>query len=322
MRRFLVRAANLLLASFGKRIPLVVKHMATFRCNLRCEYCGLWKTKRNEMTTEQVRSAMDEFAGMGTISWNFTGGEPLMREDIGELVRHARSKGFKTTMVTNGTLVRKRLNDVKELNLIQISIDGPEEINDRIRGKGSYRKAFEGLLAAKDVGVPVRIAATVSEENAADGCAGLEFIIDQAKSIGCEIIIQPVYRDSWNRAEELNRETLLSVIGFLERERYPKLIVPRPYLSWIRRFLDGKKLRCSSGRSVVQLFPDGKLAPCYFMEHRSIDGIETGFRDAFNRLDFPDKCACLYLCYLEFAFAMSMNPFSALDYIRRYRYMR
>jgi MoaA/NifB/PqqE/SkfB family radical SAM enzyme len=275
------------------------------------------------MTTGQVKKAMDDFSDMGTISWSFTGGEPLLRGDIGELINYAKSKDFKTSMVTNGSLVKKKLDEIRNIDILQVSLDGPEHINDKLRGKGSYKRAVEGLKIARDSGIPVRVATVLLDENMADGFSGLSHVIDMAMEMGDEIIVQPVYKDPWNSVKELDKENLLISMEFLKRKKkeYGKLMIPKPYFSWVKDFIQGKKIRCSAGRSVAHLFPDGRLAPCYFMEQNSVDGLSVGFNKAFSNLKFPDNCACLYLCYMEFTFAMSLNPFSIVEYIRRWRYM-
>jgi MoaA/NifB/PqqE/SkfB family radical SAM enzyme len=95
-----------------RKVPLRVSYFCTFRCNLRCEYCGLWKTKRNEMTTEQAKSMIGDFASAGTMFWMFTGGEPMLRRDIGELVSEARGSGMVVGLVTNGTMLTRKLDEL------------------------------------------------------------------------------------------------------------------------------------------------------------------------------------------------------------------
>lgn len=95
---------GLALGRFNIRIPLRVTQEVTSRCNLRCKYCEVEGTG-NELDTPTIKAMMREFKSSGTISWGFTGGEPLLLEDIGELVSYAKKLGFITSLITNGLLL-------------------------------------------------------------------------------------------------------------------------------------------------------------------------------------------------------------------------
>src|SRR3989339_1445427 len=80
---------------FNKRVPLAVSWALTYRCNHKCSYCGLWKKETQELTAGQIFAVIDELALAGTQYIGFTGGEPLIREDIGEIIKYALSKNIK-----------------------------------------------------------------------------------------------------------------------------------------------------------------------------------------------------------------------------------
>ena len=126
-------------------------------CNLRCSHCFISCSPDNHsfwfMTRDQVRGALEEAAGMGVKEYYFTGGEPFMNNEIEGILEDALERG-PATVLTNATLFPRRR--VEELRRIQeqsryplelrVSIDGPSaEINDPIRGEGTFDRAMEGV---------------------------------------------------------------------------------------------------------------------------------------------------------------------------------
>lgn len=141
----------------------------TKACNLQCIYCyfSAGKPMGKELATEEMVLVLQDIRLLRPKRVVFTGGEPLLRRDIIELVELCKSIGFKghLCITTNGTLI----NDINVQGLvhnfheIRISIDGPEEINDAMRGKGSFQKvmrAFEYVLKAG--GDPIAFIAVTS----------------------------------------------------------------------------------------------------------------------------------------------------------------
>lgn len=127
----------------------------TNNCNLKCIHCysnaGFSYSK--ELTTKEILDIVRQAYNLGAFRIFFTGGEPFLRKDIIQILRYAKSQRFTVYISTNSTLVTK--DDLKEINTIgvdvfQVSIDGPEEINDEIRGvSGAFQKAVTALNQAK-----------------------------------------------------------------------------------------------------------------------------------------------------------------------------
>jgi MoaA/NifB/PqqE/SkfB family radical SAM enzyme len=134
----------------GARQPLSVSYTVTNRCNKKCAYCKVWDTKEKELGTEEALGIIDELGEMGCQRLGLTGGEPLLRKDIGEIIGRAKEKGIFTGLVTNGSLVPKRIEELKELDLLQVSLDGPKEVHDKHRGKGAYKEAIKAIRIARE----------------------------------------------------------------------------------------------------------------------------------------------------------------------------
>lgn len=152
----------------------------TERCTLRCRHCYQDGQSGDEMGLPEIRSVIAEVSDMlndwseahavsFSPSFNITGGEPFLRSDLFEILRELRDKGFAVFLLTNGALVsRERAKMLAELGVsgVQVSIEGPEDAHDSIRGAGSFAAAAAGVERLIDAGVPVTLNVTLSELNA------------------------------------------------------------------------------------------------------------------------------------------------------------
>ena len=164
-----------------RRRPVVVWN-ATKRCNLRCEHCYAAADAEgapDELSTAEGKALIDDLAAYGVPVLLFSGGEPLVREDLPELVSYADDRGIRPVLSTNGTLLtRENARELREAGLkyAGVSVDGLRERNDRIRGaEGAFDAAVRGIEACLDVGLKTGLRYTITEHNVADleGVVGL-----------------------------------------------------------------------------------------------------------------------------------------------------
>lgn len=286
------------LARIGKKTPLEVIHEINFDCNLRCKYCGLSTTKIKEMNTEQIKTAIKEFADASTIAWTFTGGEPLLRKDIGELINYAKRYGILfINLTSNGILFKKKINELKLLDEIFFSLDGPKEIHEKLRGKGTYEKVIEAIKLAKKENFNVTIQAVICEENIKNNFFGLRFLINLAEELGVRIIFHPIYSHVYGKSyfQPITPEKNIQALKLIKESKKRFRNIGRAnatYDEWIRR-LEGKKTRLKSYAGILycHLLPDGRVSPCFFKEE-SFGGLKLGFLNAFKSLNVPHKCNC------------------------------
>jgi len=149
--------------------PIVVWNL-TNRCNLKCLHCyASAGSESYELTTEQCFEIIDKLSEFKVPLILFSGGEPLLRDDIFDIAEYAKKKKIGAVLSTNGTLIDK---DVAEnlgvFEYVGVSLDGLKGINDRFRGvNGAFERAFKGLLMASEV-VLSGIRFTVTRHNYAD----------------------------------------------------------------------------------------------------------------------------------------------------------
>jgi len=131
---------------------------STLRCNLRCTHCGSSCEARSpvrELETAQVKAILDTIArdfDARRIFVSITGGEPLLRPDLFDVVAHMSRLGMRSCIVTNGTLLdadaARRLHDAG-MRTVTVSVDGLEREHDEVRGRGTWRKAIAALGVAR-----------------------------------------------------------------------------------------------------------------------------------------------------------------------------
>lgn len=129
----------------------------TDRCNLTCRHCFIGPQKGRTLPTEEVLSVAGEFARLQGLRFIVSGGEPLLHPRFDKINERLPDYPFRSILLTNGTLIDGAAAGRLRFHEIQVSIDGLEDAHDAIRGRGSYRRALQGLryLAGTDVALSV-----------------------------------------------------------------------------------------------------------------------------------------------------------------------
>ena len=154
-----------------KQIPIVVWN-CTRKCNLRCVHCYSNASTQDPagiLSTEESKPFIHDLANFGVPVIMFSGGEPLLREDIFELAEFARQQGIRTALSTNGTLIPKEVAEkIRDVGFAEvgISLDGIGARNDRFRGKkGAYKAALQGIRNCIALGLRVSLRLTITGSN-------------------------------------------------------------------------------------------------------------------------------------------------------------
>lgn len=198
--------------------PEHVYFSSTGRCNLKCKMCSIPRPENrieDELTTLEVKTLIDQIADMKIDHLTFSGGEPLLRKDIFELIEYAVDKKIRMVdMISNGLLINEKA--AKKLvssgvTHITVSIDGLEEADDFIRGKGSFKKAVKALDLInkyRNNNFPsLGINFTIMDCN----IGHILPIIDLAREKQCNIVVfQPVLSDNTDMQERNRNELWVS----------------------------------------------------------------------------------------------------------------
>jgi MoaA/NifB/PqqE/SkfB family radical SAM enzyme len=142
----------------------------TNKCNLRCIHCAYSSGRKmlGELTTSEVKDIINQLAKMKCKLIGFSGGEPLIRDDIFELFKYVKERKIKIFLLTNGTLITKSNIDLIKnyVDRVNVSISGlTKETNDFIRGNGSFNSAIRTINLCKKNQIPVGVFFTVCKTN-------------------------------------------------------------------------------------------------------------------------------------------------------------
>lgn len=171
---------NFVLAKFGgwsSRRPSMAQIELTLKCNANCTFCSIWrpefqqslKSQGREMTTTEIKRLIDDLDKLNITVISFTGGEPTIRPDLGELLDYVTSKGgIMSTIATNGFLLEKLAKEgkLRGLEIAMVSIDFPTaEMHDKYRGIKVFDRAVRGIRAFRKLGGKVLISSIVTKES-------------------------------------------------------------------------------------------------------------------------------------------------------------
>lgn len=163
----LKKAARVAARSLVPGKPHHVQWLITRKCNYRCRGCNIWQEQeQNELSAEQIKQGLDIIKNLGIIEIVFSGGDPLLRDDAEEIIKYA-TQNFVTTVYDNGSMAAKKIEALRDVDFVAISIDSLDEAkNDYIKGiNGAWRKAMDAVETLHNEGVNVCVTPTISQMN-------------------------------------------------------------------------------------------------------------------------------------------------------------
>ncbi len=165
--------------------PVVIWNLVR-RCNLTCRHCYATAADKDfpgELSTQQVRETMEDLRAFGVPVLILSGGEPLLRPDLFEVSRYAKSLGFYVGLSSNGTLITQdNLPEIARVgyDYVGISLDGMRTNHDRFRRRGgAFDEALRGIRLCRDAGLKVGLRFTLTKDNAADLPTLLQMMADE-----------------------------------------------------------------------------------------------------------------------------------------------
>ena len=166
---------------FSKTASPIVVWNTTLKCNLSCAHCYISavgpeaeseagsEADMEELTTREAMDLIDDLASIKSPMLVFSGGEPLLRNDLYELNVYAMKQGLRTILSTNSTLITKEAaSKIKKAGFVYVgvSLDGTEEVHDKFRGaKGAFEKSLQGLRNLMEVGVSTGVRFAITNQN-------------------------------------------------------------------------------------------------------------------------------------------------------------
>lgn len=243
----------------------------TNRCDFRCTHCAFdsGKKKMSELSLEQITRILKETKELGGERFDITGGEPLVRKDVNEIIRIGKKLGYKIELVTNGSLLTKRkLANFKRLGLdsLAISLDGSDfETYSRIRqvDRKIYEQVLKSIDDALSPGFIVKINTVVFQSNLQDLPNITRFCIDKGITEHGIYYFTPIGRGEHGKEKSVEPLIWLNFIrkNLVQFTGKIKLSLEIPIIEKGRM---NKELRCiaNAEKYHLQILPDGNTYPC------------------------------------------------------------
>lgn len=301
--------------------PYHAQWFVTSRCNYRCRGCDVWlrqSSRPRELDADDIKEGLRELEKLGVVELVITGGNPLLREDIGDIIREA-SRRFLTTVYDNGSLAADKIDELKHADFVAISLDSLRpELNDHIKGvKGAWRRAVRSIMVLKEEGLTPVVSAMISQLN-------LTEIVDFSRywaSRGVPVIYCLYYYDPFSEGlfgigrevDELairDRRLAAKVFAELEALRSrecPLIWVPNRTLRATRLLFEHgiRTWACTALSSFIMIDERGRVSGCHCKPPvGSVFEINDIWEsEEFQALRAKNRACreCIYLCYIFYS---------------------
>jgi AdoMet-dependent heme synthase len=304
----------------GRTRPLSATLAITSRCNFTCRYCRCSRRDIAEMTTAQALDLIDALKRLGTVKIGFTGGEPLVRRDIFELVDRCRRNGMVSHLVTNASLLdESNVAGLKGLDALMVSYEGPADVNRWIR-TGTKDDVEDKIRLAVAAGIKVYAMTTLVRQN----LAHVPFIVQRAAQLGVPVLFSLLHEQEY-AADDLTGltpdpgELRAALEGIVRLKRQGSRIANSfQFLEFAKGTAPSRAPRCYAGRLQIVIDSNGDVYPCWPAVGRVTppNVFRDGFDAAIRRPPVFECQGCDFSCHQELNFLLSLRPEAVLNVLR------
>ena len=333
----MIRLRHLKLASrfaahrFRQLRPSEVEASLLNPCNIQCVYCLYPQVKMTQMTTEQWLEIIRRLRSLGTLRIKFQGGEPTLRPDFRELCAAVQQAGIIAAVTTNGMIIPTRPELLDYLDEITVSLDSTKrEVNDRLRGEGSYSGAVQTIDIALERKLGTIVNMVLTSENVQD----LEAMLEFCEARGVPMNAQPVVygrRYYGNEAQDvtLTPEQIRSVhrrlVEWKQQGRglvfsawaYQKA-VDWPDYDVLSTRSEGES-SCMAGKDFIRIEANGDVLPCvqYDADLLPKNILRDGLEEALRNVQIHNCGDCWRVYYTERKALFGLRPSALREVVRR-----
>ncbi|MBI4279398.1 MAG: radical SAM protein [Armatimonadetes bacterium] len=259
--------------------PRLISWNITRRCNLRCPHCYLAAgvAATHELTTLEALGLIDQMAAAGTEMLVLSGGEPLLREDVFDLARHASDRGIMVVLGTSGVLIDEtRARQIASSGIagVAVSLDSLDpKIHDAFRGmEGAWSLAVDGIDRCLEHGIPVLVQITVMKKNVREIPAVADFSARKGV-LGFNVYFL-VCTGRGEQMTDISPAQYEEVLSYLVQAQaaYPGMLIRARCAPHIVRLASTHgnavlmtSAGCMAGRSYCRITPQGELTPCPYL---------------------------------------------------------
>lgn len=265
--------------AIGRPVPQTVSIEVTRSCGAKCDHC-LIKEGEGELSSEEIKRVIDQALEMGTCIITFTEGDPLLREDIFDLIKYVDPEKAVVNLFTPGLeMTVERAVKLREAGLYNLLIGvystDPEE-HDKVRGVvGAHARALDAIRIALDTGLLVTMSCHI--------LSGQVDRITKLHDLATELGVQEL--SVWEGMPKNPDEALTQI----EREKIINLYrkinsSPNGPRLFANTYFEGQMLGCMAGRRWMHVAVDGRIRACPYMRDSYDDIRKTSLQDAWKRL--------------------------------------
>lgn len=296
----------------------------TSRCNLNCEHCYIKSSSINEedeLSTDIVKGVIREFAEMSGLFLDITGGEPLLRKDIFDILHFANEQILHLSLLSNGVTITeevgKKLRSL--VHQVTVSLDGLEETHNSLRGTGSYYNVIKALRILRNNGIPTATTTVISKRSLGE-LSELQKILQHLGVSQWNLVVPRLsgrlkeskserYRETINTliANDAKVESVLRSLNDAAKDTAMNIMVDESLLSSSLRqkLIDGigpetEKAKRVCWDNVITILPSGHTVVCVFFNNLSYGNVR---HKALKEIYFSSQRE-----YLQNYFHQSFKP--------------
>jgi len=319
------KALSVTARSLAPRKAHHAQWLVTRKCNYRCAGCSVWKEQdERELPAEDIKKGMDILKKLGIVELVISGGDPLLRNDIDEIIDYA-TRSFITTVYDNGSMAAKKFDCLRNVDFVAISIDSLDEAkNDSIKTvPGAWKRAMETVQKLHSEGVNVSVTPTISQKNIYEITDLTAYFTKKGIPVWYSLYS---YDASANEGQlfKIGKENDEFIVTDKEamvklwdsliemKKKNSKILMTKKLLKALRDFYaeDKRTWECEALRNFFVIDPMGRIAGCHSHDFAgSIFDLprlwkSQEFKDL--RRDYHECTQCNYLCYIFYS--LQGNP--------------
>jgi MoaA/NifB/PqqE/SkfB family radical SAM enzyme len=313
------RSMRLLVGFFTRRF-INCNLQITYRCNFRCQICDFWKTGHDpadELSLDDIRLIGRRLNKLGTIIISLAGGEPLIREDLFDIITILNRANHFPILITNGWFVNETVaRDILRAGLqeISVSIDYRDPAkHDAQRGrKGAWERAVRALELLNRYRPSRRNRVHMISVLMDDNLQEIEDLIRLSRDLGVTYMVN-LY--SWNRGTKTPRLPGTKVSEYLLglKAKYPEFVSLTTYIErFDKAIAEGGIGNCQTGRLLLNIDNHGNVARCTETLDEPVGNIleedVIAIRNRLHRLQQQNYCAQCWTSCRGFAESLYMKP--------------
>ncbi len=314
------KARGIIARSLTPNRPYHAQWMLTRRCNYRCRGCNVWQEQNMaELSAREIKKGLDVLKELGVVEIVLSGGNPLLRDDIDEIIEYS-SRLFITTVYDNGSMAAHKMNALRNADFVAISIDSLNtRTNDYIRGvPGALKKAMQAVKKLSENGIRVGVATTISQLNLHEIPDITKHFLEKNIPVWyslysfdpsqdrCQIFKIGKQNDEFMITD---REAMIGLCDHLAatKKKTGQILITDKILDAVRTlYSENKRVwRCHALQNFLVIDNLGRVAGCHL--HGTVASIDDLPRmwnsEKFNQLrqSYSNCARCTYLCYIFYS---------------------